>query len=157
MKPPMHALHALSQNAPARQKEGAQKRCATEGGRVPKTEGDASPRGETKNYNAGRKRRGRRPATSPEHRRGGCIRVCGAVGAEPSLASPEWRAEGLPCVPVGGTRNTRGGTRGRGPRQGAKSAYKVPSGGGPGTLGHSPSAVGHGPWLMAISNVEPSS
>ena len=29
---------------------------------------------------AGRKGRGRRPATTPEHRRGGCIRGGGAVG-----------------------------------------------------------------------------
>ena len=29
-----------------RRKEGAQKRCATEGGRVPKREEDVSPRGE---------------------------------------------------------------------------------------------------------------
>ena len=33
--------------------QSAQKRCATEGGRLPKTEGDASPRGEKTAYNAG--------------------------------------------------------------------------------------------------------
>ena len=66
-----------------RRKEGAQKRCATEGGRVPKTEGDASPRGEKiglQCWAAGRKGRRRRPTTTPEHRRGGCIRGGGAVG-----------------------------------------------------------------------------
>ena len=45
-----------------------------------------------------------------------------------------------------------GGTRGHGPRQGAKSAYNAQRGGGPGTLGHSLSAIGHGPWPMAIGH-----
>ena len=92
-RPPMHALHALSQGTPAgrrvRRRDVLQKE-------------DASPRRrETRPHegketvdNAGRKGRGRRPATTPEHRRGGCIRGGGAVGAEPSVASSEWGAEG---------------------------------------------------------------
>ena len=122
-----------------RWKEGAQKRYATEGGRVPKTEGDASPRGEKTVYNAGRKGRGRRPATTPEHRRGGCIRGRGAVAAE-------MESRRLATCPCGWHQEHPGCTRGHGARQGAESTYNAPRGGGPGTLGHSPSAVGQGPW-----------
>ena len=79
-RPPMHALYALSQDAPAGRR--------VRRGDVLQKE-DASPRRketrphEVKKsaYNAGRKGRGRRPATTPEHHRGGCIRGGGTVGA----------------------------------------------------------------------------
>ena len=128
MKPPMHALHALSQNAPARQKEGAQKRCATEGGRVPKTEGDASPRGEKNGLQCWAKRTGKTPCDEPR--------------APPRGVQPGWRSrwrralggeQGMesrrqPMCPCGWHQENPGGTQGHGPHQGAKSAYNAPRG-----------------------------
>ena len=147
----MHALYALSQGAPAgrrvRRRDVLQKE-------------DASPRwketrpheGKQTVYDAGRKGQGRRPATTPEHRRGGCIWGRGAVEAE-------MESRRLATCPCGWHQEHPGRTRGHGPRhgqatawrghgprQGAESAYNASRGGGPGTLGHSPSAVGQGPW-----------
>ena len=48
-----------------RRKEGAQKRCATEGGCVPKTEGDASPRGKKNGLQCWAKRTGKTPCDDP--------------------------------------------------------------------------------------------
>ena len=86
---------------------------------------DASPRRrETRPHegketvdNAGRKGRGRRPATTPEHRRGGCIRGRGAVDAE-------IESRRLATCPCGWHQEEPGGTRGHGP--------------------HPPLAMGHG-------------
>ena len=50
--------------------------------------------------------------------------------------------------PGGRSRWPPGGTRGHGPRQGAKSSYNAPRGGGPGPCGHSPYARGRGPWAI---------
>ena len=52
--------------------------------------------------------------------------------------------------PGGRSRRPPGGTRGHGPHQGAKSAYNAPRGGGQGPFGHSPYAIGRGPWAIGI-------
>ena len=64
-----------------RWKEGAQERCATEGRRVPKTEGDASPRGKKNGLQCWATRTGKTPCDDPRARPGGCSRGGGAVGA----------------------------------------------------------------------------
>ena len=69
-----------------RRKEGAQKRCATEGGCVPKTEGDASPRGEKIDLQCWAKRTGKTPCDDPR--------------APPRGMHPGGRSRGRP----GGTR-----------------------------------------------------
>ena len=118
--------HAL-QNAVARMKSMVQQK------------EDASPRRrETRPHegketvdNAGRKGRGRRPATTPEHRRGGCIRGRGAVDAE-------IESRRLATCPCGWHQEEPGGTRGHGP--------------------HPPLAMGHGVLLLGhglLGHVEP--
>jgi hypothetical protein len=74
-----------------RRKEGAQKRCATEGGCVPKTEGDASPRGEKIGLQCWAKRTGKTPCDDPR--------------APPRGMHPGGRSRGRP----GGTRGAPGG------------------------------------------------
>ena len=69
-----------------RRKEGAQKGCATEGGCVPKTEGDASPRGEKIGLQCWAKRTGKTPCDDPR--------------APPRGMHPGGRSRGRP----GGTR-----------------------------------------------------
>ena len=54
-----------------RWKEGAQERCATEGRRVPKTEGDASPRGKKIGLQCWATRTGKTPCDDPRARPGG--------------------------------------------------------------------------------------
>ena len=157
-RPPMHALYALSQDAPAG-RGCAEEMCyrrrtrPQDGGRRVPTRGKKrlTRQGEKDGEDALR-----RPQSTAE---GGA-----SGGAEPWAPSPRWRARNgepkanrLTMCPCGWHQEHPGGTRGHGPRQGAKSAYNAPRGGGPGTLGHSPSAIGHGPWPMAIGHVEPCS
>ena len=145
----MHALRALSQGAPAgrrvRRRDMLQKEDAP-----PRRKETRPHEGKETVDNAGRKGGGRRPATTPEHRRGGCIRGRGALDAE-------IESRRLATCPCGWHQEHPGCTRGHGARQGAESTYNAPRGGGPGTLGHSPSAVGHVPWPIAIRHVEPGS
>ena len=112
----MHALRALSQGAPAgrrvRRRDVLQKDDAS------RRRKETRPHeGKETVDNAGRKGRGRRPATTPEHRRGGCIRGRGAVDAE-------IESRRLATCPCGWHQEEPGGTRGHGP--------------------HPPLAMGHG-------------
>ena len=120
----MHALHALSQGAPAgrrvRRRDMLQKE-------------DASPR---------------RKETRP-HEGKNLLTMLGCW-AKRTEKTPydDPRAPPRGVHPGGRSRGPPGGTRGHGPRQGAKSSYNTPRGGGPGPCGHSPYARGRGPWAI---------
>ena len=95
----------------------------------------------------------RRPQSTAEGRAAGV--------AEPLAPSPRWGAgDGEPKathVPLWVAPGEPGGhPRARSP-PGSKIGLQCSERGGPGTLGHSPSAIGHGPCPMAIGHVEPGS
>ena len=124
-RPPMHALYALSQDAPAG-RGCAEEMCYRNRTRPQ----DGRRRVPTREKNrltmlgCWAKRMEKTPYDDP--------RVAGGAsgGAEP------W-APGWPWSP-----------RGQGPGQGAQSSYNAPRGGGPGPCGHSPDARGRGPWAI---------
>ena len=123
-RPPMHALYALSQDAPAG-RGCAEEMCYRRRTRPQDGRRRVPTRGKNRLTMLGcwAKRTEKTPYDDPR--------------APPRGVHPGGRSRGPP-----------GGTRGHGPRQGAKSSYNAPRGGGPGPCGHSPYARGRGPWAI---------